>query len=401
MWSVPNAPLTAPPTKMHLWTAGVKRITFALRKTLHPWLAPVSSIILLGAVILAAPSVPPQLARLLPLMSHCSQPSTPSSVFLSVGQAAGNWWAGFVSFLFSFSPSCTLSDSRRRNRIFILRPVLSALSPELHPEGTLCSSGNLVLVSLGLWASGIFQESPQETTRKVWLLMFFTSVFLCPPYSHLGASWGGNLILWSPWCSLWQDHRLPRGTWSPTSMRPPSSWTGAGLWTRGAGRTSPSTSSARSAAGAAGRASPAVTTCASCRGRAGSPTPRSPWWTCWHTPTTPSRSTPSTASRSSARWPGSSLLSASPPTRLVSLCLPPLLCLRVLLGWVLWFPALMVRIYCAGVCSVLTWILLSLWGHTDRHTTFQEVNICLLQQPAVFYALYTVYTLFIGYNRSP
>lgn len=101
-WSVPNAPLTAPPTKMHLWTAGVKRITFALRKTLHPWLAPVSSVILLGAVILAAPSLPPQLlACLLPLMPHCSQPSTPSRVFLSVGQAAGNRWAGFVPFLFS------------------------------------------------------------------------------------------------------------------------------------------------------------------------------------------------------------------------------------------------------------------------------------------------------------
>lgn len=54
-------------------------------------------------------------------------------------------WTGYQKlvgwvyvFLFSFSPSCSLSDSRRRARIFKLLPIFSALDPELHPEGTVC-----------------------------------------------------------------------------------------------------------------------------------------------------------------------------------------------------------------------------------------------------------------------
>lgn len=54
-------------------------------------------------------------------------------------------WTGYQKlvgwvyvFLFSFPPSCSLSDSRRRPRFFKLLPVFSGLSPELYPEGTVC-----------------------------------------------------------------------------------------------------------------------------------------------------------------------------------------------------------------------------------------------------------------------
>lgn len=114
-----------------------------------------------------------------------------------------------------------------------------------------------------------------------------------------------------------QPSPLRHAASSPTSMRPPWSWSGASRATLAVEVTSSTTSSARSACLNVACARAATTTWTS---RRATWAWRSVVWrsaTCRHTPSTALRSRPSTACRIRARTLRSSPPSTSPLTRLV------------------------------------------------------------------------------------